>query len=157
MKLMKRFKKNEKGFTLIELIVVIAIIAILAALIVPRFVNFSADAEEAVAKQDAKALAKMIAMYQAGESGLPDGTKLKYTGGATGESQELIFSHDSYGYLTISNVASVHGSTDEKDSTSTSVFDSTDKNVEYRVSIKSKSYDVDIKKNGKVTVSLVTP
>jgi prepilin-type N-terminal cleavage/methylation domain-containing protein len=39
LKLRKMFKKNRKGFTLIELIVVIAILGIIALLAIPRFIG----------------------------------------------------------------------------------------------------------------------
>ncbi len=37
---MKNFKKNNKGFTLLELIVVMAIISVLAAILVPQFIQY---------------------------------------------------------------------------------------------------------------------
>ncbi|MDW7668649.1 MAG: prepilin-type N-terminal cleavage/methylation domain-containing protein [Bacillota bacterium] len=43
-------KKLNKGFTLIELVVVIAIISILSAIAIPRFMNYTAYAKEAVCK-----------------------------------------------------------------------------------------------------------
>jgi len=47
-------KALKKGFTLIELIVVIAILAILALLIVPQVTGYVKNANEAVAKANAK-------------------------------------------------------------------------------------------------------
>lgn len=43
---MKRLKRNEKGFTLIEMIVVIVIIAVLVALAVPRVLSYIEDARD---------------------------------------------------------------------------------------------------------------
>lgn len=43
--IIKRLKKDEKGFTLIELVVVIAIIGILAVVLIPKFGGFTEDAK----------------------------------------------------------------------------------------------------------------
>ena len=37
---MKKFRKNNKGFTLVELIIVVAIIAVLSAVIAPQYIKY---------------------------------------------------------------------------------------------------------------------
>ena len=37
---MKKFRKNNKGFTLVELIIVIAIIAVLTAVLAPQYIKY---------------------------------------------------------------------------------------------------------------------
>ncbi len=49
-------RKGQNGFTLIELIVVIVILGILAATALPKFVDFSGEAEQAAVKGVAGAI-----------------------------------------------------------------------------------------------------
>ncbi len=59
----KLFRKNRKGFTLIELIVVIAILAILAAIAIPSFMGITDQADAKVALANARNIATAYNAY----------------------------------------------------------------------------------------------
>lgn len=57
------FKRNQKGFTLIELMIVIAIIGILAAIAIPNFIEYRNKSYCSRAESDANAIGAAIADY----------------------------------------------------------------------------------------------
>lgn len=63
--MLKKMKKNQKGFTLVELVVVIAILAVLSALLVPRIMGNVEEARHEKEVADARTLASEIAVYNA--------------------------------------------------------------------------------------------
>ncbi len=50
MKTLLRHKRKNGGFTLVELVIVIVVIGILAAVAIPKFFDFTTDANEAACK-----------------------------------------------------------------------------------------------------------
>lgn len=54
--------RGEQGFTLIELAVVLLVIAVLATLAIPNFLGFADRAHAAAARNDARTMARLLAM-----------------------------------------------------------------------------------------------
>ena len=62
---MFNFRRNKKGFTLIELIIVIAIIAILAAIAIPSFIGLTDQANQKVAIANANSICTAVNTWNA--------------------------------------------------------------------------------------------
>jgi general secretion pathway protein G len=59
----RRIRKQDEGFTLIELMIVMAIIGVLATLAIPSFVGALKQAREAVLKEDLHVIRTAIDSY----------------------------------------------------------------------------------------------
>ena len=57
---MKKFRKNNKGFTLVELIIVIAIIAVLSAVIAPQYLRYVEKSKVSADKDTAAAIEQVV-------------------------------------------------------------------------------------------------
>ena len=57
--------KNQSGFTLVELIIVIVILGVLSAVALPRFIDFSSDAEESTLAANAAAISSAMSINYA--------------------------------------------------------------------------------------------
>jgi type II secretion system protein G len=69
----RRYRKANAGFTIIELIVVIAIIGILAGIALPRLIDAPRRAQEAVLKTNLRAMRDAINQYHADKGHYPPG------------------------------------------------------------------------------------
>ena len=68
---MKREKRNQRGFTLIELMVVIVILGILAGLIVPRIMGRPDEARQTKARLQIESLETALKLYRLDNGNYP--------------------------------------------------------------------------------------
>ena len=73
----KLFRRNQKGFTLVELVVVIAILGILAAIAVPRFVSTLNEAEATADAATVRAVQGAVDIYYLENGSYPTLTQLE--------------------------------------------------------------------------------
>ncbi len=70
-KMMRKARKNQKGFTLVELMVVVVIIGILTAVAIPQFTRVTDSAEQAGVAANLRTIEGAIMMYRADEGVYP--------------------------------------------------------------------------------------
>lgn len=68
---MRKMRRNEKGFTLIELMVVIVILGILAGLIVPRIMGRPDEARRAKARIQIESIETALKLYKLDNGNYP--------------------------------------------------------------------------------------
>lgn len=69
---MKKFMKNQKGFTLVELLIVVIIIGILTAIAIPVYRNASQNAERRSVEANLKTIDSAIQQYKNDNGKIPD-------------------------------------------------------------------------------------
>jgi type II secretion system protein G len=62
---------RQRAFTLIEILIVVAILGILAAIVIPRYIDASAEAQESAVRGDLQTLRKQIEYYRFKENAWP--------------------------------------------------------------------------------------
>ena len=69
---MRLFKKNKKGFTLVEMTAVVAIVSMMTAMSVPQFVRMKAGANETAAQANLASLNTLVSDYYFVNGTYPD-------------------------------------------------------------------------------------
>lgn len=73
---MKKFMKNQKGFTLVELLIVVIIIGILTAIAIPVYRNASQNAERRSVEANLKTIDSAIQQYKNDNGEIPSEAEL---------------------------------------------------------------------------------
>ena len=68
---MVKFRKTEKGFSLIELLTVVAIIGVLAAIAIPQFAAYRQKANDTAALSDTKTFKTDMEAYYTDKQAYP--------------------------------------------------------------------------------------
>lgn len=86
---MKRTKRNNKGFSLVELIIVIAIMAILAGVLAPQFVKYIGRSRTSTDIQNAQQIATALSTEFADTERTTAVAQQSVTNGATAWDEQL--------------------------------------------------------------------
>ena len=96
--LTKFFRKEEKGFSLIELVVVVAVLGVLSAIAIPSFNNIILKARQAGAASHVDALLKSVSIYKINTGSYPNNwnqISMYYPGGFSNSSYETCTTYGS--------------------------------------------------------------
>ena len=61
---MSAYRKNNKGFTLVEILIVVIILGILAAIVIPQFTNASTDARKNSLSSQLQTMRSQFELYK---------------------------------------------------------------------------------------------
>src|SRR5580765_2196759 len=61
---MSAYRKNNKGFTLVEILIVVIILGILAAIVIPQFTNASQDARKSSLTSQLQTLRSQVELFK---------------------------------------------------------------------------------------------
>ena len=61
---MSAYRRNNKGFTLVEILIVVIILGILAAIVIPQFTNASTEARNSNVRSQLQTMRSQIELYK---------------------------------------------------------------------------------------------